>query len=346
GNIIGRAIVKNLLHKIFVYRHNMLSADLLSHARYQSTYASKILISGSTGMIGQALSAYLSTGGHKVVKLVRGNNTNEDDKDKIFWDPVNEVINLKELEGFDYVIHLAGENVGESRWTTKKKAKILDSRVHGTAFLAESLSKLKLPPKALLCASATGYYGDAGDSLLNEQSPNGTGFLAQVVEKWEESTRSAADKGIRVVNLRFGVVISPIGGALKKLLLPFKIGFGGKIGNGRQYMSWISLDDAIGAIRHLMENPKVEGPINIASNNSITNKEFTKQLGAILKRPTLATVPALVIKILFGKMGKETVLASTRVDSSRLLQSGYTYRHPHIEGVLNDYLGKITNHEI
>ena len=344
GNILGGPIVKNLLQKMFTYRHNVLRSDLRSHSRHQPDDVTKILISGSTGLIGQALSSYLSTGGHQVVRLVRNSNLN--DEGTIFWDPLNHIIDSESLEGFDYVIHLAGENVGESRWTKKKKARISDSRINSTKFLAESLSNLKCPPKALLCASATGYYGDAGNDLLNEQSPNGTGFLAQVVDEWERSTRSATDQGIRVVNLRFGVVINPMGGALKKLLMPFKLGFGGKIGHGKQYMSWISLDDAICAIHHLMINSTVEGPINIASPNTVTNKEFTKQLGTSLRKPTVATIPAFIIKIMFGQMGKETILASTRVDSTKLSQSGYAYIFPRIEEALEHYLGKSKDYEI
>tara|TARA_Y100001960_G_C14726705_1_gene855323 strand:- start:494 stop:1942 length:1449 start_codon:yes stop_codon:yes gene_type:complete len=344
GNILGGPIVKNLLQKMFTYRHNVLRSDLRSHSRHQPDDVTKILISGSTGLIGQALSSYLSTGGHQVVRLVRNSNLN--DEGTIFWDPLNHIIDSESLEGFDYVIHLAGENVGESRWTKKKKARISDSRINSTKFLAESLSNLKCPPKALLCASATGYYGDAGNDLLNEQSPNGTGFLAQVVDEWERSTRSATDQGIRVVNLRFGVVINPMGGALKKLLMPFKLGFGGKIGHGKQYMSWISLDDAICAIHHLMIHSTVEGPINIASPNTVTNEEFTKQLGTSLRRPTVATIPAFIIKIMFGQMGKETILASTRVDSTKLSQSGYAYIFPRIEEALEHYLGKSKDYEI
>ncbi len=344
GNILGGPIVKNLLQKMFTYRHNVLRSDLLSHSRYQSDGITKILISGSTGLIGQALSSYLSTGGHQVVRLVRTSDL--DDEGTIFWDPLNHIIDIESLEGFDYVIHLAGENVGESRWTKKKKGRISDSRINGTKFLTESLSHLKCPPKALLCASATGYYGDAGNDLVNEQSPNGAGFLAQVVENWEQSTQSATGQGMRVVNLRFGVVINPMGGALKKLLMPFKLGFGGKIGHGKQYMSWISLDDAICAIHHLMINSTVEGPINIASPNTVTNEEFTRQLGATLNRPTVATIPAFIIKIMFGQMGKETILASTRVDSTKLSQSGYTHIFSHIEEALNHYLGKSKDYEI
>ena len=344
GNVLGGPIVKKLLQKMFTYRHSVLRSDLQAHNKYRSNNVSKILISGSTGLIGRALSAYLSTGGHKVVRLVRNNNSS--DKDTIFWDPLNNIIDIESLEGFDYVVHLAGENVGEHRWTPRKKAEILNSRVSGTKFLANSISNLRSPPKAFLCASATGYYGEAGDDLLDEQSPHGTGFLAQVVEKWEGSTEPATDQGIRVVHLRFGVVISPMGGALQKLLMPFKLGFGGRIGHGKQYMSWISLDDAICAIHHLMQNATVEGPINIASNKPITNKEFTKRLGSILKRPTVAAVPAFVIKMLFGQMGRETILASTRVDSTKLSQSGYTYRYPYIEEALSHYLGKSKDNEL
>ena len=249
-----------------------------------------VLVSGSSGLVGSALVAALNADGHRVKRLVRA--AVRDAEDEVGWDPAGGVLDPAGLEGLDAVVHLAGENIASGRWTTAKKARIRDSRVKGTELLCQTLARLDRPPKTLVSTSAVGYYGDRGDEVLTEDSPPGHGFLAEVCEAWEAATEPAAAKGIRVVRLRIGVVLSPRGGALAKMLPAFKMGLGGRIGNGRQYMSWITLDDLVGVIRFALTNNELSGPVNAVSPNPVTNLEFTKTLGRVLHRPTVLPLPA------------------------------------------------------
>src|SRR5215471_11095462 len=244
----------------------------------------RVVVSGSTGLIGCRLLPFLAARGHSVVRLVRGEARQEG---QILWDPSSGTIPSDRMEGSDAVVHLAGENIAARRWTTAQKNRIRDSRVRGTQFLSEALARLVQPPRVLVCASAIGYYGDRGDELLDEDSPAGTGFLAQVCQEWEMATEAASKRGIRVVRLRLGVVLSPAGGALSKMLTPFKMGVGGVIGDGRQYMSWIALDDVVYAIDHLLGAGSVDGPVNGVGPCPATNREFTKALGKVLSRPVV-----------------------------------------------------------
>lgn len=296
----------------------------------------KVLISGSTGLIGSELVGRLSGKGMRVGRLVRAKSSAAEPQ--VLWNPVARVIDLKGLEGVDAVVHLGGDPIAEERWTAEKKTRIRDSRVKGTRFLAESVARLSKPPKTFLCASAIGIYGDRGDELLTEESPSGNGFLPEVGREWEAACGPAAEAGSRVVNLRFGIVMSRKGGALKKMLPPFRLGLGGRLGNGKQWMSWISLPDAAGAICHLLENESVQGPVNLVAPNPVTNAGFTQALGNALHRPAVMPVPAFALRLLFGEMADAALLASDRVEPKRLKISGYRFQHPDLEPALLELL--------
>ena len=249
-------------------------------------------------------------------------------------------VTTKDLEEFDAVVHLAGENIAEGRWTEAKKARIRESRTKPTRALSEALAKLNNPPKTLVSASAIGFYGDRGDEILREGSAPGSGYLPEVCLGWEGATASAVQKGIRVVHLRFGVVLATTGGALAKMLPPFRMGVGGKVGDGKQYMSWIALDDVMGAIHHVLITDRLIGPVNAVAPNPVTNSEFTKTLGRVLSRPTLFPVPAAAARIAFGEMADALLLASPRVIPARLVETGYQFRYPELEGALRHLLGR------
>lgn len=298
----------------------------------------KVLISGSTGLIGSALISLLTDARHDVIRLVRSRTTS--DGSEVHWDPESERIDTAGLEGMDAVVHLAGENIGSGRWTRDKKARIFDSRVKGTRLLCESLANLTHPPKVLVSSSAIGYYGDRDEEILNEGSISGFGFLAEVCIEWEIATEPLAETEIRVVNLRTGVVLSLEGGPLEKMLPPFRMGVGGVLGNGRQYMSWIALDDVVGAIHHTLITDSLQGPVNTVAPHPVTNREFTKTLGRVLRRPTLFPLPSFGLRLMFGgEMANELFLSSTRVEPTRLLETGYAFQYPELEGALQGVLG-------
>lgn len=297
-----------------------------------------ILVTGSTGLIGSTLVSFLSTDGQQVTRLVR--TAPRPGHAEVHWQPETGSIATPGLEGLDAVVHLAGENIAAGRWTAEKKASIRDSRVQGTHLLCDALAQLVNPPKVLVSASAIGYYGDRGAEVLREDSRPGRGFLADVCRAWEAATAPAAQRGIRVVNLRFGIVLSAAGGALAKMLLPFKMGVGGIIGSGQQYMSWIALDDVVGAIHHTLITDTLHGPVNAVAPNPVTNAVFTKTLGRVLWRPTLFPLPAFVARAAFGEMADALLLASTRVEPARLKDTHYAFRYPELEGALRHVLGK------
>ena len=301
----------------------------------------KILVSGSSGLVGSALLPVLRSAGHEVIRLVRSPSAPSGPGDAtVQWNPETGELDGGRLEGLDAVVHLAGENIAARRWTPAQKARIRDSRVRGTALLSDRLAKLAQPPATLVAASAIGFYGDRGDELLNEESSSGNDFLSEVCRQWEAASLPAAEKGIRVVRLRLGIVLSPRGGALAKMLLPFKLGAGGKIGAGRQTMSWIALDDAVGAICHALTDSNLSGPVNAVAPNPATNLEFTKTLGKVLFRPTLFPMPALAARLALGEMAEALLLSSTRVEPGRLADSGYSFQYPTLEGALRHLLGK------
>lgn len=297
-----------------------------------------ILISGSTGMIGTALIEALKKQNHRVTRLVR--SPQQSSEPTVQWNPASGTLNAKDVEGFDAVVHLAGESIAASRWTEAQKARIRDSRVQGTALLSATLAKLAKPPKALVCASAIGYYGNRGDEILREDSQIGTGFLAEVCQQWENAADPAKQKGIRVVHLRIGVVMSPKGGALAKMLMPFKMGAGGIVGNGKQYWSWVSLDDVIGAFLYALQNENLSGAVNAVAPRAVTNAEFTKTLGKVLSRPTIFPLPGFAARLVLGEMADDLLLSSARIEPGRLLASGYQFKHPDLEGALRELLGR------
>ena len=298
----------------------------------------KVLVSGSSGLVGSALVPSLTAGGHSVTRLVRSKPA--PGAAEAYWSPGAGVVEQSALEGLEAVVHLAGENIADQRWTSEKKARIRDSRVHGTRLLAETLAGLPQPPKVLVCASAIGYYGHRGEEVLREDARPGTGFLADVCQEWEAAAEPARQKGIRVVHLRIGVVLSAAGGALAKMLTPFKLGVGGKLGSGRQYMSWVSLDDLVGIIQFALTTDALAGRVNAVSPNPVTNLQFTRTLGRVLGRPTVLPLPAFAARLAFGEMADELLLASTRVEPARLLGAGYAFRHAELESALRHLLGK------
>jgi uncharacterized protein (TIGR01777 family) len=295
-----------------------------------------VLVSGATGMIGSALVASLRAHGHTVRRLVRDGGDEHD----VAWRPERGEIDAARLAGFDAVVHLAGESIGEGRWTAEKKARIRDSRNRGTRLLAESLARLPAPPKTLACASAVGFYGDRGDEWLDEQSPLGAGFLAEVCREWEASARPAVEKGIRVANTRFGFVLSQKGGGLARMLPPFRAGLGGKIGTGRQWMSWIELDDVVAAIEHVLATEALRGAVNVVAPEPVTNAEFTKTLARVLGRPAFFAMPAFAARAVFGEVANELLLASQRAAPKKLLASGHHFAFPTLEGALRHTLEK------
>ncbi|MGE5188876.1 MAG: TIGR01777 family oxidoreductase [Gemmatimonadota bacterium] len=298
----------------------------------------KVLVTGASGFVGSALLPFLTGEGHFAVRLVR--SARAPGRSEVSWDPQRGAIDLDALEGIDAAIHLAGESIAAVPWTAEGKRRIRESRVGGTRLLCESFARLDRPPKTLVCASAVGYYGDRGHEMLREDSPPGTGFLAQVCKEWEAASEPAERKGIRVVRLRIGMVLSPTGGALARMLGLFRAGLGGRVGSGDQYMSWIALDDLVGVVDHAIRTPSLEGPVNAVSPRPVTNREFAKILGRVLGRPAVLPAPAFAVRLILGEMADDLLLASARVVPERLLLSGYAFRHPELEGALRHLLGR------
>jgi len=301
----------------------------------------KVAVSGSHGLIGNALCNYLASSGHTVFRIVRGRSTG--DSNSITWDPKAGTIDKEKLNGIDAVVHLAGENIASGRWTAEQKRKIKESRITGTSLIAKTISALAQKPEVVLSGSAIGYYGNRGDELLTEASNPGFGFLAEVCREWEDSMTPAAQAGIRVANLRTGVVLSPKAGALQKMLPIFKLGGGGIIGDGRQYMSWVSLDDELKAIEFLLTNRSIQGPVNLVAPNPVTNSEFTATLGRIVHRPTILPLPGFAAKIIMGEMAEELLLASQKCQPTKLLNSGFKFSYPKLEDALRQALQPDTN---
>ena len=296
----------------------------------------KILISGSHGLVGTALIKTLEMEGHEIFRLVRHYPNSEAE---IEWSPDRYSIQLARIEGFDAVVNLAGESIAEGRWTDEKKRRIRESRVKGTKLLGDALANLAKPPQTFICASAIGYYGNRGDETLTESSAPGDDFLAKVCVEWEQATALATEKGIRVVNARFGVILDAHGGALAKMLPPFRMGLGGKIGSGKQWMSWIALDDVVGGLRFALANETLRGPVNFVAPNPVRNSEFTRTLGKVLARPTVFPIPAFGVRLVFGEMADALLLSSQRVAPERLTAEGYNFQYSDLREALQHVLG-------
>jgi uncharacterized protein (TIGR01777 family) len=297
----------------------------------------KVVVTGSSGLIGRELVATLTGQGHQVTRLVR----RPPQANEAAWDPAAGTIEADKLEGHDAVVHLAGVGIGDHRWSDDHKRAVLDSRVKGTDLLARTLAALESPPAVLASGSAVGYYGYESELPVTEASPRGAGFLADVVTAWEEAAAPAAEAAIRVVNVRSGVVLTAKGGALKKQLLPFKLGLGGRLGDGKQWLSWISLDDEVAGILHILTTESLRGPVNLTSPEPVTNAEFTATLARVLKRPAVIPVPTPALHGLFGEeMTKEMLLGGQRVLPGELETSGFTFAHPGLEEALRHTLGR------
>lgn len=336
GHACGHQLLQRKLRRMFEYRHRVTAADIALHADSKAQ-TMKILVTGSTGLVGTQLVPFLTTGGHDVFRLVR---SEPQTPQEIRWQPAEGNIDSAALENFDAVIHLAGENIAGSRWNDKVKARIRESRVEGTRLLTQTLAGLQNPPQTLVCASAIGYYGDRGNEQLHEDSDPGEGFLPAVCRDWEAAADPAHERGIRVLPMRFGIVLSPAGGALEKMLLPTKLGVGGVMGSGKQYWSWIAIDDVLGAIHHALINKSLEGPVNTVAPEAVTNREFTKILGHVLHRPTIFPLPAPVARIMLGEMADSLLLASAHVIPTKLQETGYPFQYPQLEGALRHLLGR------
>lgn len=335
GRVLGGGFVRRQLTRLFTWRHATTRADLEAAAPSGPAAPLRVLLAGASGLVGSALAAFLQTQGHTLVRLVRRAARGPDE---FAWDPAAGHLPEAALVGVDAVVNLGGTNIGAGRWTSARREAIRRSRLEATRTLAAALSRSARPPAVFVSASAVGLYGDRGDAALDESAGVGAGFLAEVCRDWELAA-GAVPAGVRVVSLRFGVVLSPAGGALAKLLPVFRAGLGGPVGSGRQWMSWISIDDALGAIRHVLLDPRCVGPVNAVSPGAVTNAEFSATLGRVLVRPSWMPVPAWALRVLFGQMADETLLASTRAVPGRLEATGYRFRHAALPQALRHVLG-------
>jgi hypothetical protein len=338
GRTLGSGIVARKLDRMFAFRHAVTLEDIKAHARFQDRPRMRVAITGGSGLVGSALAPFLTTGGHTAILLQRSAG---DDR-RACWNPETGEIRLVSEQPCDAIVHLAGESIANRRWTAATQERIRASRVDATRKLCESLVRLANRPRTFVCASAIGFYGDRSDEALYEESPAGRGFLADVCRAWEAATEPARAAGIRVVHLRFGIILSPRGGALAKMLLPFRLGGGGRIGSGGQWWSWVSLDDVVGAIHHALFTVSLLGPVNVVAPTPLTNRDFTRVLAAVLRRPAVLPVPATAARLALGALADELLLASSRVVPQRLHESGYEFRHPTLETALRHMLGLAT----
>ncbi len=334
----GRA-VRSRLRRTFAYRHMISAADIARHMAVADRGPLRIAVSGARGLIGSALVPFLSAGGHRVVPLVRPSGRGG--PESIPWDPSAGRLRGADLEGLDAVVHLAGENIAAGRWTPRRKARILRSRAEGTRLLAGALAGLERPPRAFLCASAIGIYGDRGEEEIDERSEPGKGFLAEVCREWEAAVEPAAKRGIRVVHFRFGMVLSAAGGALARMLPAFKAGLGGRIGTGRQFVSWISREDVLGTIHFALFHEGLSGAVDVTSPGPVEQAEFARVLAGVLSRPASVPLPRPVVRAAFGEMGEALLLEGARVLPRRLLESGYRFFLPGLEDALRFELGRL-----
>ncbi|CAN5518438.1 TIGR01777 family oxidoreductase [soil metagenome] len=331
-----RSMIRRKLEIMFAYRHRVTAEDLRRHQQFQHAPRLTVAITGSRGLIGTQLTSFLTSGGHRVIRFISGSFTRPSFDDGTEWRAWNpkEPLPPGEFDGVDAVINLAGDNIASGRWTTAKKAKLRESRVIPTRHLATAVTRDRVP--TFLSGSALGIYGNRGDEVLNEDNTTGTGFLAELAKKWEESAKAEG----RVVTLRTGIVLSPQGGALAKQLLPFRLGGGAVLGNGNQFLPWIDLQDIVYTIHHALLTPTLFGPVNLCVPQAVTNREFSRTLARVLNRPLLLTVPGFALRLLFGEMAEEALLASMNAVPAKLLASGFTFAQPTLETSLRTMLGK------
>ncbi len=335
---VAGGAVRRRIERHFAYRHRTTRNDLRRKARYgRRTW--RVAVSGSSGLIGDALVQFHEAGGHDVLHIVRHEPV--DSARQVYWNHREDILEVEKLQGIDAVIHLAGENVLVPRWSEQKKMEVLNSRVGGTAHLADRLSRMDDPPATLLAASGIGYYGSRGEDRLDESEPAGDdGFLAVVCQEWERAAFAASEAGIRTVHMRVGIVLTPAGGILSALLPPFRSGLGGRYGGSHQYLSWIGLDDTVGAIYHLLHHDEIDGPVNLTASHPVTMSEFAETLGHVLSRPTAINLPPSLIRVVLGEVADEAALMSVHAVPSRLDASGFEFFYPTLEGMLRHALGR------
>ncbi|WKW10966.1 TIGR01777 family oxidoreductase [Pseudogemmatithrix spongiicola] len=332
GDVVAGWFTRERLERLLQWRHALTKLDLERHAQFAAQPRLRIAVTGASGFLGTSLCAFLTTGGHSVLRIGRGRGND------VHWDPARGQLDASALEGVDAVIHLAGSSVAE-RWTSEHKRSIRESRVQSTRLIAQAIAKLTRKPRVLLSGSAIGIYGSRADEVLDESSTLGDDFLADVGREWEAETRAAEDAGVRVVHLRTGIVLNPAGGALAKMVTPFQAGVGGKLGSGAQWMSWISREDWIGAAHHALFTDTVRGAVNLVGPEPVTAATFAATLARVLGRPNLFPVPAFALKTLFGEMAAGTILASQRVMPKALQTSGFAFAHPSLATALRFELG-------
>ncbi len=337
GRFLGGKRVESELDRLFRFRHRRTQIDLNRHSHFTATRPLRIAITGSTGLVGRRLVAFLRSGGHEVLRLVRHP---AEVNDEIFWNPEESRIDAASFEGLDAVIHLAGVSIAGGRWTRSRKAAILSSRLDGTHLLAKTLAHLSRPPRVFVSTSAVGYYGSADSEVLTERSAPGSGFLADVCKGWEAAAQPASAAGIRVVHPRFGVVLAAEGGLLPLISRVFQLGGGGPLGSGEQYMSWIALDDLVGVLLHAVTDESLKGPVNAVAPEPVTNREFSSTLARVLHRPAFVRTPAAAMRLAGGELADELILASQRALPAKLSDQGFEFAFPTLEDALRQELGR------
>ncbi len=336
SQFLAGTTVEHELERLFRFRHRRIGFDLDQHARIDGPPLT-VVVSGASGFLGTELRHFLTTGGHRVLRLVRREPKADDE---IRWDPKTEFVDLERLEGVDAFVHLSGKSLASGRWTEARKRVFYESRVDTARTLSLAVSKLRRRPSVFVSASAIGFYGNRGDRPVDESASVGRGFLPKLCDAWEKAPAPLRGTSTRVVSLRFGMVLSPGGGALGTMILPFKMGVGGRLGNGRQYVSWVDLDDALGLVLHALRAPTLRGPLNVTAPMPVTNATFTSTLGRVLGRPTIIPVPSLAVRALFGEMGDALLLQGARVEPRKALETGYRFRFSALEDSLRYQLGR------
>ena len=334
---IANGPIEDAMSRALRFQHARIARDLELHRRYARDPL-RVAVTGSGGFLGRALTDFLDSGGHEVIRVIRYDRANMGTD--VYWNPSSDTLHRRGLEGVDAVVHLAGEPISAVRWSKEKKEAIRESRVRGTRLLSDGLAALEAPPKVFVSGSAIGFYGDRGDEVLDETSGKGTGFLADVVEAWEAGTDAASSAGIRVLHARTGIVLSPAAGVLAVMLRPFRLGLGGRLGDGEQYMSWVDVDDWVAMVMHAIMDGDLSGPMNLTAPSPVTNAEFTDILGQVLRRPTLVPVPGAAVRALMGEAGEELALSGQRVMPAIAQSSGYRFLSGDLASALRFHLGR------